>query len=289
MVVIKPTKEFLDEKEKREWLQGAVEEFVEKNDKELRKFYVHKTGIYDRDMVHDAIGEFYLNLMESDALFSFGKTEDDAVYGKRDEKGGYTIVRGIPEDKCLASFNTYITNRLCWLLPVLARKNFRHKRAHLPKGCQKECYQNSTPNEEDSASRASVDYTLMSTVTVCDNKLWAEEKDVFELVGKRHAVLKISNACDSSLLDEGEDPTVTGYIDDFKAYIRRTERPAMAEKMIVYLDNKLEGCKGVMIAGMLKSSKKKAAGKPGVSNNLVKIVRQSLQRKYVKWQGIIAA
>lgn len=80
----------------------TVEEFQRYNEKELRSFVTYKTGIVDKDIIDDTIQEFYLKLISSRSLEKFNGNEG-------------------------ASFNTWVCNLLCWLLPVLKSKNFNIK------------------------------------------------------------------------------------------------------------------------------------------------------------------
>ena len=254
MIIIKTAKEYANDEEKKQAIKDAVAEFKIKNEEDLKRLLLYKTGILDKSMIQETLSDFYYRLLQSDALLTF------------DEKGK-------------SSFDSYITSRLCWIMPVQAKKNSKHKNIPLSEKYKKRYVMNS-------ADPATMDYELLSYVQPIATRARIIEDDVFEQVSKEHATYKVSSAYETSLFDTEADPVMTGYIEDFKAYIRSTENPGMASKMITYLDNKLEGCRGVMIASLMKSTKKNFSNKVGVSNNMVKIIRKSLQKKYLKWQSI---
>lgn len=77
----------------------SVKEFVEKNEKDLRSFSKHKTGIHDINLLDDQIQEFYVKLIKTRALETY--------------------------DENLGSFRTYIVNLFCWTLNNLGKRNFR--------------------------------------------------------------------------------------------------------------------------------------------------------------------
>jgi len=286
MVTVKLAKEHTvgDDKDKKLALKKAMEEFVINNENELKKFFQFKTGICDRDMIHDAIYEFYYRIMKTEALLSFGQVDEGAVYGIPDGNGGVRK-RAKPDSVKMASFETYITNQLCWMMPVLSKQNFRHKHTLARKGYVEKYVQNDIRRGNVQSNRITMDYSMVTCAPPLSERTWVKDTSVFEVVSNEHAYYKVCSAYETSLFDDTIDPAASGYIENFKNYIRSTETPKMAEKMITYLDHKLEGCKGVMIATMIKSSKKGAEKKVGVSNNMVKIIRQNLQRKFVKWHG----
>jgi DNA-directed RNA polymerase specialized sigma24 family protein len=226
----------------------TVRDFALQNEAQLRRFMRYKTGICDENMINDAIQEFYVRLIETNALGLYDETKGE--------------------------FDTYISNLFCWMMPLLQRRNFRHRHATIPKklrvkygledpklGCHK---------------KAKFDYRMMSVIKK-DDRMWSESDDVFNFVHENHASLKISKAYEVSLYDGAEDPIIDAYVEEFKAYIRRTEPSKRAERMILFIDQKFAGCRSVDIAGMM-----------GVSNNMVKIIKQNLQRKYHRWQGALA-
>jgi DNA-directed RNA polymerase specialized sigma24 family protein len=74
-----------------------VQSFVQKNENHLLRFFKHKTGICDRELIHDHLQEFYIKLIQTKALESYNEKE--------------------------GAFDSYIFTLLCWLLPQMAKKN----------------------------------------------------------------------------------------------------------------------------------------------------------------------
>ena len=281
MVTVKVSKKHAagNLKDKRAELKRAREEFVKKNETELRGFFKYKTGIFDRDMIHDALYEFYYRIMKSESLLFFGELDKGSVYGIVDENGKVVVDTEVKT----ASFETYITNQLCWVMPRQARQRYRNRNVPLSDAYRKK-YSCEESGEE--STKATIDYEVLSSVSPMASRAWAVEEDVFDRVSAGHATYKVSSAYEASQFDTGCDPAMSGYIADFKAYVCHTESPQMAEKMITYLEYKLKGCKGVMIAPLLKSTRKNFSGRVGVSNNMVKVIRQGLQKKFLKWQEL---
>jgi len=78
---------------------ATVKDFVKKNEEHLKKFMTYKTGITDKDILHDTIYSFYVSLIETRAL-----DEYDPSKGK---------------------FDTYIITLFCWTFPLSKKKNHR--------------------------------------------------------------------------------------------------------------------------------------------------------------------
>jgi len=226
----------------------TVKEFVKQNEKHLIRFLQYKTGINDREMIDDTLQEFYMRLYQTKALESY------------DEKRG--------------TFDTYIGNLFCWMLPFLSRKNFKYRHTLMPKRYRDKYLDK---NEKGISNNHMYDYRMMSYVNKDNSKMWVDGDDVFNYVHENSATFKISKAYETSYFDTDEDPALSGYLESFKTYIRETESPRSAEKMILFLEQRVAGCKGVEIAGMMK-----------VSNNMVKIIKHTLKRKYDTWQTIDA-
>src|SRR5271157_2046171 len=87
----------------------TVEEFCEKNEKELRAFMTYKTGIKDVDMINDTIQEFYKGLIMYHSLELYDEN------------------RAPTEEQNKLNFETWICNNLCWLLNIMKRRNFRDR------------------------------------------------------------------------------------------------------------------------------------------------------------------
>jgi DNA-directed RNA polymerase specialized sigma24 family protein len=224
----------------------TVKEFARKNENDLKRFMQFKTGICDPFLLEDAVQEFYIRLIESNAL------------GLYDEKRG--------------EFDTYIGNLFCWMMPLLQRRAFRHKHTTIPRKLR--IKYGIDDEKANSNSKAKYDFQILSTVKR-DDRLWADEEDVFEFVDKDFASLKINRAYEASLYDLEDDPLMDEYVEEFKAYIRRTESPRNAKRMLLFIEQKFAGCRGVDIAGML-----------GVSSAMVRNIKQDLQKKYVRWQRV---
>src|SRR6056297_3131349 len=77
----------------------SVEDFARKNEDDLRRLMNYKTGIFDKNLVDEAIQEFYVKLIETKALETF------------DEDAG--------------TFKSYITSLFFWTLPKTRKENFR--------------------------------------------------------------------------------------------------------------------------------------------------------------------
>jgi len=221
----------------------TVKEFFLKNDQQLKKFMQYKTGIYDTNLINETVQEFYIKLIQSNALESYD-----------------------PEKN---SFDTYILNLFCWMLPYLSKKNFRYKHAAIPRKSLK-YYDVEDATEE----RHFFDYRLMSYVQRVDDKVWGVEDDIFNYVHDRNPDYVPSTAYDSSLFED-TNPEALKYVEDFKRYIRNTETSKNADRMILFIEQKFQGCRSFQIAEML-----------GVSCNMVKFIKQNLQKKYTRWQQV---
>lgn len=84
--------------------------------------------------------------------------------------------------------------------------------------------------------------------------------------------IDMSHPLHSSFEEEAEN-SLQNYIHDFKDYIKRTESKHRAHQMIVFLEGKQDGCKATDIARML-----------GVSDNMVKIIKQKVRTKFDLWK-----
>jgi len=197
-----------------------IREFALKNEEHLKRFFKYKTGIYDPDLIKEHIQEFYVKLIQTEALKKFDE-----------EKG---------------NFDSYISTLLCWLMPILAHKNFR------------------------------VRFAVVSYVLVRRDKLHEEYDDIWNHVYGNSDFFKPDNMyLYSSIQDEDEERTTHSYFEDFKDFIQRTESKQQANQMTVFLDQKQAGCNSADIAVMLN-----------ISRNMVKIIKQKIKRKFRTWQQI---
>jgi len=194
-----------------------VKSFVKRNGGQLQKFFIYKTGIIDRELIHEHIQEFYLKLIKTKALEQY-----------REEKG---------------SFDSYILNLFCWLMPQMAKKNH------------------------------SVHHSFISCVQ--DKRRGASEaEDIWDHLSNSEGPYKIDfSPCTPRILDDGEEDLFLRYLEDFKAYISKTENDLNVHQMLTLLDKKQAGCKSTDIALIL-----------GVSDNMVKIIKQKLHRKFEIWK-----
>lgn len=196
-----------------------VKSFVDKNGEQLQRFFTYKTGIVDRELVHDHLQEFYVKMIQTKALESY-----------REEEG---------------SFDTYISTLLCWMLPYRAKKN------------------------------VSVQYSFISRVQKPGQSL-QEAVDVWDHMGNFEGPYKVDfSPCTPRILDDPDEELLQQYLGEFKEYILRTESRVNSSRMFTFLQCKQEGCNSAEIAVAL-----------GVSDNMVKIIKQRLRRKFEIWQTL---
>lgn len=196
-----------------------VKEFVDKNESQLQKFFIYKTGIKDKELIREHLQDFYVKMIQTRALES------------------YSVDKG--------SFDTYISTLLCWLLPARAKKN------------------------------VSVQYKFVSSVKKKD-QCFREEDEVWDHIGNFEGPFKVDfSPCTPRILDDPDEKLFIQYLDDFKEYIKRTESAKSSDSMLIFLQRKQEGCNSSEIAIAL-----------GVSDNMVKIYKQRLRRKFEIWQTL---
>jgi hypothetical protein len=222
----------------------SVEEFAKKNEEDLRRFMAYRTGIFDKDLVDDAIQEFYKKLIETRALETF-----DAGEG---------------------AFNTYITNLFCWSLPSHRKKNFR------------------------------INFDVLSSVSVANGSSIEKNVDVWDFVSRKgHTTVEFEPKKRVSKRDAKEDnsgrtPTMNFNVDarfhcsvlesqkeddfiremdDFKSFIRSTEKETKADRMITYINGKLSGCLNTDIATVLN-----------MSTTMIRHIKKESKEKYLKWK-----
>ncbi len=143
-------------------------------------------------------------------------------------------------------FKTYVCNLLCWTLPQMKKANVR--------AC----------------------YNMVSTVTVSIGDSNKREVDVWEYVGNHniHSDYSVDATYTNSLLEHEDESTLERELDDFISYVRRTEPEKKANRIETFVKHKMYGCKAIDIAKML-----------GVSNNMVKIIKDDAYRKFKRWSG----
>jgi len=194
-----------------------VKSFVEKNGDQLLKFFIYKTGIFDRELVHEHLQEFYVKMIQTKALENY-----------REDKG---------------SFDAYIGTLICWVMPQMAKKN------------------------------VNVQYKFISQINKSQEN-YSGMQDIWEYTTRDTGPYKFDfSPCTPRIIDDDEEDLFNLYLDDFKQYIAHTESKTCTRQMLTFLDKKVEGCNSSEIAVVL-----------GVSNNLVKIIKQRLQEKFEIWK-----
>lgn len=183
----------------------TIEEFYQENDQQLRDFMVYKTGIKDQDIINEAIQEFYIRLINSKVLEEFN--EDNVKYGSVEKV-----------------FETWICNMLCWVLPVMKKKNFR----------------------KDGKMVSRVKVNLGDSET---------EMDILDLIDIQDSNFRISEDFEESRLIPNQTLTKENLIfDDLIKFIKRTEPDKKAQQMISYIEYRREGLLGTDISVILKVS-----------------------------------
>lgn len=180
-----------------------VRDFAIQNEKDLRKFMQYKTGIHDKDIIDDTIQEFYVRLIESRALERFD------------------------EDRCLGSkkkgFETFICNLFCWMLPVMARKNFR--------------------------VRFEVVSRVKERTRYCNR-----ETDVWDYMGPA-STYRADKGYEAAHLRSPSFEEDKVYLDEFVGYLESSVKsPKKRERMKIYLSNISAGCTGSQVACVLSVS-----------------------------------
>lgn len=196
-----------------------VKSFVSKNGKQLQKLFIYKTGITDRDLVQEHLQDFYVKMIQTNALESY------------DEEEG--------------SFETYIFTLLCWLMPYKAKKN------------------------------VSVLYNFVTHVRRDTQTVFTAD-EVWDHTGNFEGPYKVDfSPCTPRILDSSEEQLFKGYLREFKEYIQKTEHGRCKKQLLTFFECKQSGCKSTEIAVIL-----------GVSDNMVKFIKQKLQRKFARWKTL---
>lgn len=198
-----------------------VESFVEKNGKQLLKFFKYKTGIFDEDLIHEHIQDFYLKLIQTKALEAY------------DEKAG--------------EFETYVLTLLCWMLPYMAKKN------------------------------VAIHHSFLTSMRI-QGKNGFEVEEIWDHVSNFEGLntYKIcSSPCTPSSFTEDQNDLFDIYVEEFKEYIDRTESASLSHQMHIFIDLRQEGFKSTDIAKYLN-----------VSDNMVKFIKQKLQKRFELWKRL---
>jgi len=145
----------------------------------------------------------------------------------------------------IAGFERYITTILYNMLPYENKRNPTRRYKHIT------CVYN-----QDSEGRESTDVFDLVYGCTDDNNYGISKK----------------NAPSSLYISEEEE--ITKHICSFIQHIKDTEPDKVkAQKMICYIESKMHGCVANDIALML-----------GVSDNMIKIMKNSLYERYKKWE-----
>lgn len=222
----------------------TVEEFAKQNEEQLKLFMRYKTGIYDEDIIRDTVQEFYIRLITTRALENFDE-----------EKG---------------KFDTYIANLFCWLLPSLRKIKFRNI-----------VTKTVTVNENGNEVRKKVEviHEVLSTFKYRSDKIWGKaEDDVWDHVGNYNSHLAIDALYNYSHVYVEEERKLEDKYKAFVRHIRETEPHKRAERMILVLNCRNDGCRSKDIARML-----------GISDNMVKIIKNRIRDKYFEWNEVVPA
>jgi len=153
-------------------------------------------------------------------------------------------------DPAKGTFKTYIMNLFCWLLPVMAKKN------------------------------KSVKYTFVSHVKDRDrhHQWYGRYTDVFEgMSGKSdgpYADNAVDTCYDASHVREAEELEAERSLNSFVKFVQNTQPPSVAERIVPFVQYREQGCNGADIAKML-----------GLSNSLMKTVRERAGNSYEEWRG----
>jgi hypothetical protein len=121
----------------------------------------------------------------------------------------------------------------------------------------------------------SVQYDFITKVRIGMQTIF-DADDVWEHIGAFNGPYKIDfSPCTPRVFDEEEESTFNQYLNEFKDYVKNTESRNSANQMITFLDCKKIGCNSSDVAAIL-----------GVSDNMVKFIKQKLQRKFDRWKTL---
>jgi hypothetical protein len=238
-----------------------VGDFFRHNDQDLRKFMVFKTGIYDREVINDALQEFYVRLIRTRALETY------------DENAG--------------AFDTYVMNLFCWMLPILRSKNFRYN-YNVVSTVKNE--KNGEIKESDvwdyvsGRGSGTVDFIPRSLIEK-KRKKHKRFKDIFEEERKKYMEENGINAVSTSdatynvdpryisyTLDRGDEVEARTDLKEFIVYVTRTEPENRCKKILDYIKYKMNGCSNSDISKLM-----------GVSNTMIRVIRNQAWERYRIW------
>jgi hypothetical protein len=153
-------------------------------------------------------------------------------------------------DPAKGAFKTYIMNLFCWLFPVLAKRNMRAR------------------------------YTIMSYMKDKDNSghwngVYTDIYDGVAVSGTGPYVEHVvDGAYEASHVQEDEELESDISMREFIEHLKRTQPQKAADRIVPYIEYRTQGCNGADVAKIL-----------GVSNNMVKIIKENAKRTYEQWRG----
>lgn len=115
-----------------------------------------------------------------------------------------------------------------------------------------------------------IKYTFVSQVSTDSNT----REDIWDHAGDFSGPFRFDFCpCTPRIVEEQEERTYCQYLKEFKEYIVSTETVHSSDQMITFLTMKEEGCRSSDIAIHM-----------GVSDNMVKFIKQKVQRKFERWK-----
>jgi len=245
----------------------SVEEFAKKNEKELVAFMCSKTGIYDKQVIHDTIQDFYVKLIKSKALETY--------------------------DPAKGAFATYMCNLFCWLLSLQGKRHFRIKYKAISRiPGRRENFSGVSSDVWDAvvshgwSSQTRLKHPINS-MNLYDEHL-AETKYPRQIDSQEHLAKKHkSGAHDLCFTSFSVDPTYLTAAttmeeelflkldyDSFKSYIQNTENPKRARQMLDFLKYRVDGCSPGAIAPLMKTT-----------CAMIRVLKNNVLHKFEEWKG----
>jgi hypothetical protein len=235
----------------------TVEEFKKKNENELKAFMTHKTGIFDQETIKDTLQEFYIRLLQSKALEGFDEN------------------RAPTEEENKLNYEKWVCNNFCWLLPILRKKNYRGVLKIKMTKDEIECRDNAIEEDLEKLEKDS-DYEVLRFYSTLNVKEGHTEipKDIFEVISPSTKIngYTVDDRFRVSMVEQEEDLDAKKTLCSFFRNVRKTMPEKKAYQIESYMKYRLQGLNSVDIAILL-----------GVSNNMVKFIKQEAKEKYEKW------
>lgn len=234
-----------------------VGDFQRKNEDELKAFMIHKTGIYDPEMINDTLQEFYARLIQSKALESF------------DDKRAPTAKEN------QLNYEKWVCNNFCWLLPMLRKKNHRGMlKIKLSKEMLDRKKDQSVEELDDNDTDSN--YEILRFYSIITVKEGDAEipKSIFDVIhpSNQDASYAINERFNTSLIAQDENDRIEKILSSFFRYVRRTNSHKKAVQTENYMKYRLRGLNSVDIAILM-----------GVSSNMVKFIKKESKELYTRW------